>query len=144
MTLQPQTILLTVFGVLMAAAAFEDFRRLTIPNLVPAALCLLWPAYAFATAPSLYDALTAAGCGVAVFLVGAVMFARGWLGGGDVKLLAAVTLWAGPVSRFDPSGGPLSATSENTRSCTMRLRAPSDFTYQLRLVFTMPCGRRNA
>jgi prepilin peptidase CpaA len=97
MTFQPQTILLTVFGVLMAAAAFEDFRRLTIPNLVPAALCLLWPAYAFATAPSLYDVLTAAGCAIAVFLVGAVMFARGWLGGGDVKLLAAVTLWAGPA-----------------------------------------------
>jgi prepilin peptidase CpaA len=95
MTFQPQTILLTVFAVLMAAAAFEDFRRLTIPNLVPAALCLLWPAYALATAPSLYDVLTAAGCGLAVFLVGAVMFARGWLGGGDVKLLAAATLWAG-------------------------------------------------
>jgi prepilin peptidase CpaA len=97
MTFQPQTILLTVFAVLMAAAAFEDFRRLTIPNLVPAALCLLWPAYALATAPSLYDVLTAAGCGLAVFLVGAVMFARGWLGGGDVKLLAAATLWAGPA-----------------------------------------------
>src|SRR4051812_19102181 len=82
MTFQAQTILLTVFGVLMAAAAIEDFRRLTIPNLVPAALCLLWPAYAFATAPSLDGALAAAGCALAVFLVGAVFFARGWLGRG--------------------------------------------------------------
>jgi len=97
MTFQPHSILLTVFAVLMAAAAIEDFRRLTIPNLVPAALCLLWPAYAFATAPSLYGALAAAGCALAVFLVGAVFFARGWLGGGDVKLLAAGTLWAGPA-----------------------------------------------
>ena len=55
-----------------------------------------------------------------------------------------VTLWAGPVSRFDPSGGPLSVTSENTRSCTVLLRARSDLTYQLRFVFTTPCGRRNA
>jgi prepilin peptidase CpaA len=26
-----------------------------------------------------------------------VLFARGWLGGGDVKLLCAATLWAGPA-----------------------------------------------
>ncbi len=31
-----------------------------------------------------------------MFLVGAVLFARGYLGGGDVKLLSAATLWAGP------------------------------------------------
>jgi prepilin peptidase CpaA len=32
-----------------------------------------------------------------VFLGGAVLFARGYLGGGDVKLLSAATLWAGPA-----------------------------------------------
>jgi prepilin peptidase CpaA len=90
-------ILLTVFAVLMAAAAFEDFRRLTIPNLVPAALGLLWPAYFAISAPSLYGALAAIGCALAVFLVGAALFARGWLGGGDVKLLTAAVLWAGPA-----------------------------------------------
>jgi prepilin peptidase CpaA len=95
MTFQVQTILLTVFVVLMAAAAFEDFRRLTIPNLVPAALCLLWPAHVVAGHPTLYGALGALGCALAVFAVGAVLFARGWLGGGDVKLLAAVALWHG-------------------------------------------------
>jgi prepilin peptidase CpaA len=95
MTSHIQSTLLIVFGVLMAAAAFEDFRRLTIPNVVPAALCLLWPVYFLATTPSLYGALTAVGCALGVFLVGAVLFARGWLGGGDVKLLAAATLWAG-------------------------------------------------
>jgi len=95
MTSHIHVTLLTVFAVLMAAAAFEDFRRLTIPNVVPAALCLLWPAYFLATTPSLYGALTAIGCALGVFLVGAVLFARGWLGGGDVKLLAAATLWVG-------------------------------------------------
>ncbi len=97
MIFQLHAVLLTVFAVLMVAAAVEDFRRLTIPNLVPAALCLLWPAYFVATAPSLYGALAAIGCALAVFLVGAALFARGWLGGGDVKLLAAATLWAGPA-----------------------------------------------
>ena len=59
-------------------------------------LCVLWPVY-FAAAPSLAGGLAALGCAAAVFLVGAVLFARGFLGGGDVKLLAAATLWAGPA-----------------------------------------------
>jgi len=96
MTLHPQAIVLTAFGVVMAAAAIEDFRRLIIPNLLPILLCALWPFY-FAIAPSLYGALAAIGCAAAVFLIGAVLFARGYLGGGDVKLLSAATLWAGPA-----------------------------------------------
>ncbi|NJS13989.1 MAG: hypothetical protein HC788_04455, partial [Sphingopyxis sp.] len=31
-----------------------------------------------------------------VFAVGFVSFVVGWIGGGDVKLLTALTLWAGP------------------------------------------------
>ena len=96
MIVQLHAIALTAFAVVMAAAAFEDFRRLIIPNLLPTMLCVLWPVY-FATAPSLAGGLAALGCAVAVFLVGAVLFARGFLGGGDVKLLAAATLWAGPA-----------------------------------------------
>lgn len=81
----------------MAVAAFEDFRRLTIPNLLPLLLCASW-LLDVAAGPNpggLPGALGAAGCALAVFLGGAVLFARGWLGGGDVKLLSAVTLWAG-------------------------------------------------
>ena len=96
MIVQLHAIALTAFAVVMAAAAFEDFRRLIIPNLLPIMLCVLWPIY-FAAAPSLAGGLAALGCAVAVFLVGAVLFARGFLGGGDVKLLAAATLWAGPA-----------------------------------------------
>lgn len=85
------------FAGLMAAAAFEDLRRLVIPNPVVALLCALWPLY-LATAPgySLSGSLGAAACAAAVFVAGALMFARGLIGGGDVKLLAAATLWAGP------------------------------------------------
>ena len=96
MIVQLHAIALTAFAVVMAAAAFEDFRRLIIPNLLPMMLCVLWPVY-FAAAPSLAGGLAALGCAAAVFLVGAVLFARGFLGGGDVKLLAAATLWAGPA-----------------------------------------------
>ena len=37
------------------------------------------------------------GCAVVVFAAGAAAFAAGALGGGDVKLLAAVSLFAGPA-----------------------------------------------
>src|SRR4051794_41525844 len=93
-----QTLALSLFTTVMAVAAFEDFRRLTIPNLLPLLLCAAWPFYvAAAPVPSgtLGAALGAAGCALAVFLGGAMLFARGWLGGGDVMLLSAATLWAG-------------------------------------------------
>jgi prepilin peptidase CpaA len=90
-----QVFALTLFAVVMAVAAFEDFRRLVIPNLLPILLCVVWPVY-FAAAPSLVGALAAIGCAIAVFLAGAVLFAFGKLGAGDVKLLAAAALWAGP------------------------------------------------
>lgn len=94
--MQPiQWLVLALFTGLMAAAAFEDFRRYMIPNRLTAALCLLWPAY-FALAPSLWGGLAALGSALAVFVVGALLFARGFVGGGDVKLLAAAALWAGP------------------------------------------------
>jgi prepilin peptidase CpaA len=88
---------LTGFAGLMAAAAVEDFRRLVIPNPIIVGLCVLWPLH-LATAPSLTLAGSggAAACAAAVFLAGALLFSRGLIGGGDVKLLAAATLWAGP------------------------------------------------
>jgi prepilin peptidase CpaA len=102
MTLHPQAIVLAAFVAVMAVAAFEDFRRLVIPNLLPIILCALWPFYFyFAAAPTPYGALIAIGCAAAVFLGGTVLFAFGQLGGGDVKLLGAVTLWAGdPIGTF--------------------------------------------
>lgn len=95
MALELQVVALAGFAGLMLAAAVEDLRRLIIPNPLVLALCLLWPLY-LAAAPSLYGALAAIGCAIAVFLAGALCFSRGWLGGGDVKLLAVATLWAGP------------------------------------------------
>jgi prepilin peptidase CpaA len=87
------------FAGLMATSAIEDFRRLIIPNGLVLGLCVLWLLHV-ATAPML--SLSAAGfaalCAAAVFIVGALLFSRGLLGGGDVKLLAVATLWAGPAA----------------------------------------------
>jgi prepilin peptidase CpaA len=87
------------FTGLMAVAAFEDLRRLVIPNRLILALSVLWPFY-LAIAPKLTLASggLAAACAAAVFAVGALLFARGLIGGGDAKLLAVATLWAGPAA----------------------------------------------
>jgi prepilin peptidase CpaA len=95
MALQLQLAALLGFAALMLMAAIEDLRRLIIPNALTLSLCVLWPFYVQA-APSLFGVLGSLGCAVAVFLAGALCFSRGYLGGGDVKLLAAAALWAGP------------------------------------------------
>jgi prepilin peptidase CpaA len=93
---QLQFAALIAFAALMLLAAFEDLRRLMIPNALTLSLCVLWPLYAL-TAPSLFGTVGALVCALAVFFAGAFAFSRGYLGGGDVKLLAVATLWAGPA-----------------------------------------------
>lgn len=81
----------------MLIAAVEDLRRLVIPNTVVLALCVLWPLQLAASPTiSVTGSATAALCAASVFGAGALLFWRGLMGGGDVKLLTAATLWAGP------------------------------------------------
>jgi prepilin peptidase CpaA len=82
------------FAGVMLTAAFEDCRRLVIPNALVLALLLLWPFF-IVTSPDPRTAFSAILCAALCFLVGAVLFARGYVGGGDVKLLAVAALWAG-------------------------------------------------
>jgi prepilin peptidase CpaA len=103
---------LIAFALLMLAAAYEDFARRIIPNLVIVSLCAVWPLY-FLAAQSVLGAVTSAGrswpasrwqaalsaigCAFAVLIIGVLCFVGGFVGGGDVKLLTAATLWAGPA-----------------------------------------------
>jgi prepilin peptidase CpaA len=97
MSLSFHLVPLAGFTAVMAAAAVEDLRRLVIPNALVLALGVLWPLH-LATAPaiSLAGCAGAALCAASVFGAGALLFSRGLIGGGDVKLLAPATLWAGP------------------------------------------------
>ena len=81
MASQLQFASLFAFAALMLLAAIEDLRRLVIPNALTLSLCMLWPLYAL-TASTLWSAAGALGCAVAVFLVGALLFSRGYIGGG--------------------------------------------------------------
>lgn len=85
------------FLALVGYAALTDVRTWRIPNRVSLAIALLYPAYVLAS-PVAVDWLSAVGIAAAVFLVGLGLFVLRWMGGGDVKLMAAVSLWAGPVA----------------------------------------------
>jgi len=87
-----------VAGVLIASS-FTDLRLRRIPNALPLTLFVVWvgvTAARIASGQPVYDAaLLPAATGFAVLCVTALLFARGALGGGDVKLLSALAFYAG-------------------------------------------------
>ena len=87
-------VCLTFFGIVLLAAC-SDAGRLKIPNVASLGLLLLYPVHVL-TSPSQIDWLGAGVLSAALFLGGVWLFTRGALGGGDVKLLSVVGLWAGP------------------------------------------------
>jgi len=87
--------LLALFLALLAWAALSDGLRFRIPNAASLGMALLYPAHVLAS-PLPVDWLGALAVAGILFAVGVVLFARGMVGGGDVKLLSAAALWAGP------------------------------------------------
>ncbi len=83
-----------VFFAFMAAAAVFDAWKFIIPNTIPVVLSLLFLVVALIWNDRV-PILEHIGAGVLVFAVGAVIFRLGVLGGGDIKLLTAVTFWVG-------------------------------------------------
>jgi Flp pilus assembly protein protease CpaA len=82
------------FVTMLGLAAFKDIRERRIPNPLTAGLALLYPVYVLVNPiPVAWPA--ALGLAAAVFVIGLALFARKLIGGGDVKLIAAVSLWAG-------------------------------------------------
>ena len=88
-----------VFGML-AWAAVADVVARRIPNAISAIVAI---AFCFASigAPERVDLLGGAWVAGVVFLVGFGGFIFGKSGGGDVKLMAAMALWAGPAAALD-------------------------------------------
>ncbi len=80
-----------IFG--MMTAAYRDALTMTIPNWVSVMILLGF----FVVIPFVWTGWAAFGThiavGVSVFLFGFVLFACGWLGGGDAKLMAATSFW---------------------------------------------------
>jgi prepilin peptidase CpaA len=82
---------------LLVAAAWGDIRRFTIPNRLNAAIALLAIAYWWGAQFTLALVGIQLALAVVVFLIFAAAFAAGMMGGGDVKMLAALALWLRPV-----------------------------------------------
>lgn len=85
-----------LFAVLMVAAAIEDFLGTRIPNRLSLALLALFPVFVLLS-PAPVDWIVALMLAAGVFAAGAGLYALNILGGGDVKLLSALALWAGPT-----------------------------------------------
>ena len=77
-------------------AALYDVADYRIPNVISIALAALYPLFVlFGTVQPAWG--TALIIAAAVFAAGLGLFAAGLMGGGDVKLMTVVALWAGPV-----------------------------------------------
>lgn len=89
---------IAVGGLLGAAlyAAFSDLQQYRIPNWTSALAALSFVLYAVAAGMDSSTFAWHAGVGAIVLAVGFALFAFGTFGGGDAKLLSAVSLWAGP------------------------------------------------
>lgn len=87
-------VLWTFLG-LLALAAAHDLGSFRIPNRISLAVAMLYPVHVLASPEPVAwgSALLVAGV---IFAIGVVLFALRVAGGGDIKLLAATALWAGP------------------------------------------------
>lgn len=87
-----QILLLTALLGLTVAAAMTDLRSYRIPNRISLAIAAMFPIFVLSGGAEFRSGLFAGGL---VFAVGVFFYSRDWMGGGDVKLLAALSLWAG-------------------------------------------------
>jgi prepilin peptidase CpaA len=91
--------LLALLAALLVVAAVVDVRTFTISNRLNLTVALLAPLYWWSVALPLWPgAATQIAVAAAVFVLLAAAFYAGMMGGGDVKLAAALALW------FPPSG----------------------------------------
>lgn len=83
------------FLFLMLCAVWTDVRQFTIPNWIPGVMIVLWLAASPFLDLTWGQAGLALASGFGVLALGLALWAPGWVGGGDVKLLAAGALWFG-------------------------------------------------
>lgn len=94
-------LLLAGLAIALVTAAVTDLRRRQIDNWLNAAIALTAPLYWWASGLSLWPGVAIQlGMTLVVFFGFALVFARGGMGGGDVKLLAALALWLSPTVLF--------------------------------------------
>ena len=92
-------LLVTVLAVLLIVAAVVDIRTFTISNWLVLAVAVLALPFWWASGLALWpDVAMRVGISIGVFALFAAAFYLGMMGGGDVKLAAALVLWFPPVA----------------------------------------------
>lgn len=92
---------LVFFTGAMIFAAARDVATMTISNRLVLSLAAAYLLLAPAAGIGVHDIASSIGAALAVLAGAFVMFARGWIGGGDAKLSAVVVLWLGHGSAVD-------------------------------------------
>lgn len=116
---------LAAFGGLLVWAAYTDFTKFVIPNAISVALLALYPIHVITAPGETYWAFSVAIAAV-VLLVGFMMFVLGAMGGGDVKLMSACMLWAGPIYLLPFVGVMLAASILLAVYAAIRMAAEMD------------------
>ncbi|MDO8411264.1 MAG: prepilin peptidase [Phenylobacterium sp.] len=119
-------VLLFLCPALLIVAALKDVTTYTIPNWI--SLALIAGFFPAAIALGLPWSVLGfhAGLGLGALVIGMVLFALGWIGGGDAKVFAATALWLGwPASATfllvtALAGGVLAAALLAMRSILLR------------------------
>lgn len=89
------TAVFLIFPLLMIIAGWHDVISMTIPNWISLALLGLFLVAAPVIGLSWAEFGLHLGVGVGALTLTIIMFALGWIGGGDAKLFAAAALWMG-------------------------------------------------
>lgn len=90
-----QSILMAFYVALVLYGAWSDARELRIPNWVSLTLLVAFLPMALVAGIGLEELTWHLLAGVAVLVLGFVLFALNLFGGGDAKLIAACALWVG-------------------------------------------------
>ncbi len=128
---------LILFAGLLIYAACSDVASLTIPNWVSLAMAGAFPVFALAGGAPLGAIGLHLLLGFGMLVIGFCLFQFNIIGGGDAKLLAAVSVWTG-LGALAPfllwtalSGGLFAIILLLARSHTLMLAAAPPFIYRL-------------
>jgi prepilin peptidase CpaA len=90
--------LLAALAIALLTAAITDLRRRQIDNWLNAVIALSAPLYWWAAGLGWTDIGYQVALAAGIMTLFTLLFARGLMGGGDVKLLAALALWLPPFA----------------------------------------------
>ena len=95
-------MLVGLLAILLLVAAVVDVRTFTISNRLNLTVALLAPLFWWSIAMPLWpNAAVQIAIAAAVFGLFAIAFFAGLMGGGDVKLAAALALWFSPLTTLN-------------------------------------------